>query len=35
MSKDLQLSIDEAKADMWIDNVENEIEMAESILRDL
>lgn len=35
MSKDLQLSIDEAKADMWIENVENEIEIAESILRDI
>jgi hypothetical protein len=35
MSNDLNLSIDEAKADMWISNVENEIEMAESILRDI
>ncbi len=35
MSNDLKLSLDEAKADMWISNVQNEIEMAESILRDI
>lgn len=32
---DLRMTIDEAKADMWIEEVENQINLAESILRDI
>lgn len=31
----INMEIDEVKADMWIENVENQINMAEEILRDI